>query len=213
MLKNKKLVVFLLLAAQCLAFSACGNAASETESAQTEVVETAAAVETEPELSDDLPARDYAGAEFRMLSYETVNCNGVHVVAEITGEGVNDATYKINRDLEERFGIIMKETLDSGMTNGGVQNTILAGDDAFELIFPYTNGSFAFLQKNCVLEYSMLPYVNLEKPYWVASLNESASIGGKHYYAMGGLDLSHMDYTHMQVDAGCHGSGYGSGYL
>lgn len=197
---KKNCILTILLAAMLLnaiSFTGCAGDTKETET--TAPVDTVVETEGETALSDDLPERDFGGADFRILSYETVNCNGIHVVEESTGEGVNDATFKINNAISERFNIVMSEILDSDLSLSGIQKTILAGDDAIELDLPNTNSAFSFLQKSCVLNYDMLPYVNLDKPYWVSSMNKDVSIGGQYYYAFGGLDLSHLDYTHMMT--------------
>lgn len=197
---KKNCILTVLLAAMLLnaiSFTGCAGDTKETET--TAPVDTVTETKGETALSDDLPERDFGGADFRILSYETVNCNGIHVVEESTGEGVNDATFKINNAINERFNVVMSEILDSDLSLSGIQKTILAGDDAVELDLPNTNSAFSFLQKSCVLNYDLLPYVNLDKPYWVSSMNKDVSIGGQYYYAFGGLDLSHLDYTHMMV--------------
>lgn len=197
---KKNCILTLLLGAlllQLMGLIGCAGDTPETETtASTEAVSETAG---ETVLSDDLPERDFAGAEFRILSYDPAHCNGIHVVKESTGEGVNDAIFKITNAIEERFNVVMTEILDWEMCTSGIQKTILAGDDAVELNLPSTNSSFSFLQKDCVLNYNMLPYVDLDKPYWVSSMNKDVSIGGQYYYAFGGLDLSHLDYTHMMV--------------
>lgn len=194
---TKRLAILLILTAYCFSMASCGEKVTETETTGAENGTDTLLTETETELSDDLPERDFSGAEFRMLSYETVNCNGIHVVEEITGEGVNDASFKIMKGLEERFQVVISETLDSTLCLSGIQNTILAGDDAYELIFPNDNTTFSFIQKGCALNYDMLPYIDLSKIYWSPELNKDVSIGGQFFYVKGGVDLSQLDYTHL----------------
>lgn len=197
----QKWMTLALLLTVLLGTVSCSGGETETQmnTDETPAAETEGTTQTETELSDDLPEKTFDGMDFRMLSYETVNCNGIHVVEEMTGEGVNDATFQMNKALEDRFKVVFSETLDGNLCLTGIQKTILAGDHAYELIFPNTNSTFAFLQKHCVLNYDALPYVNLEKPYWVETINKDVSIGGQFFYAMGGLDLSHLDYTHMMT--------------
>ncbi len=176
---KKNCILTLLLAAmllQPMELTGCSGDTTETEtSASTEAVTETVG---ETALSDDLPERDFAGAEFRILSYDPAHCNGIHVVKESTGEGVNDAIFKITNAIEERFNVVMTEILDWEMCTSGIQKTILAGDDAVELNLPSTNSSFSFLQKDCVLNYNMLSYIDLDKPYWVSSMNKDFPLVG-----------------------------------
>lgn len=150
-------------------------------------------------MRDNLPSMDFGGTKFRILSYETVNCNGIHVVEEQSGEPVNDKTYEVIRNIEERFNVEFTEYLDSALTNTGIRNSILAGDDAYELVLPNDLNSFAFVQNNLALNYSLLPYIDLSQPYWDQSLNNHISINNQYYYALGGIDFSHLDYTHVMI--------------
>lgn len=195
----KKITTILLLAALGLSMVACnGENPSQKESdTEPEVQQTDSETETETELTDNLPEKTFDGAEFRMLSYETVGCNGVHVVEEMTGESVNDASFKIMDGLEDRFQITISETLDNNLCLNGIQKTILAGDNAYELIFPNDNTTFSFIQKGCALNYTELPYIDLSRVYWSPELNKSISIAGQLYYAKAAVDLSALDYTHM----------------
>lgn len=60
-------------------------------------------VTTADPLDDDLPAADYGGYEFRFYTYGS----SVDMYASDgeNGEVVNDAIYKLNRTVEERFNV------------------------------------------------------------------------------------------------------------
>ncbi|NLE13715.1 MAG: hypothetical protein GX628_08585 [Clostridiales bacterium] len=195
----KLLAAILAVLMLTVPLAGCGG---KGDIAETASATTTAPVETEPtvtEMTDNLPEADYDGREFRMISYETVNCNGIHVVAEQTGEIVSDTMYEINRRIEYRFNIVLKEILNADLCLTNMRNSILAGDDACEVNLPNDLSTFAFVQNSLVHNYSDLSYIDLGKPYWDASLNEKISINGQHYYALGGFDLSHFDYTHVLV--------------
>ncbi|MBQ7720793.1 MAG: hypothetical protein IJT56_09440 [Clostridia bacterium] len=181
----------------------CGESAPSAPAAASDAPETVLAAEAETTddglLKDNLPQMDFGGRDFRFVSYETVNCNGIHVANEQNGEIVNDTTYEVNRRVEERFNVNLVEILDGNLSLGGLKNSILAGDDACEVDLPNTQSTFQFVQSNLVYNYDKLTYIDLDQPYWDKSLNEAASINNKLYFAMGGFDLSHLDYTHLLV--------------
>ena len=181
----------------------CGESAPSAPAATSDAPETVLAAEAETTddglLKDNLPQMDFGGRDFRFVSYETVNCNGIHVANEQNGEIVNDTTYEVNRRVEERFNVNLVEILDGNLSLGGLKNSILAGDDACEVDLPNTQSTFQFVQSNLVYNYDKLTYIDLDQPYWDKSLNEAASINNKLYFAMGGFDLSHLDYTHLLV--------------
>ena len=193
-----------LLSALALSVFACGDAPSapaDDTSAQNSPAELDENAETTASdgMPDNLPAMDFGGKEFRFLSYETVNCNGIHVVEEQNGEIVNDTTYEVNRRIEERFNVNLVEILDDPLTLKGLVNSILAGDDVCDVDLPNTQSTFQYVQNNLVYNYDKLTYIDLDQPYWDKSLNDASSINNRHYFAMGGFDLSHLDYTHLLV--------------
>ena len=199
----KKLTAALLLAAVAFSAFACGGGEKPSPAVTADTAQALQAGDgetTEPDsMPDNLPDMDFGGRQFRFLSYETVNCNGIHVVDEQNGEIVNDTTYEINRRIEERFNVDLAEILNGDLSLGGLVNSIMAGDDACEVDLPNTQSTFQFVQKNLVYNYDKLTYVDLDQPYWDKALNTAASINNKLYFAMGGFDLSHLDYTHLLV--------------
>ncbi len=142
---------------------------------------------TGPELSDNLPTLNYDGRNFRIVSYETENCNGIHVVEELNGEIVNDTTYEINRNIESRFNIVLKEQLDGMLCLVNICNTILAGDDICDVNLPNDLSTFPFVQNNLAVNFRDLTYIDLDRPYWDASLNARISINNQFYYALARL--------------------------
>lgn len=198
----KRLFTLFVLAAIIISsVAACSEKTVQNDAAATETTaETSAETTSDGKFHDNLPDKNYDGKEFRILSYETVNCNGVHVVDEQNGEVVNDAQYELISTIEERFGCDIKEALEDGTyvcTN--VKTSITAGENAYELMLPNDLSTFAFVQGGLVTNYSLLPYVDLSQPWWDQTLLKHISINNQFYYALGGIDLSHLDYTHVLV--------------
>jgi len=47
------------------------------------------------------------------------------------------------------------------------------------------------------VNFDKLPYVDLSKPWWPDSINDTLSVGGKLYYAAGSASLACYDYVHV----------------
>ena len=107
----KRFSALLLLCAILLSATACGGTEKETTPsvADTQDDTTSAASadtevqETEPALSDDLPAMDYDGKVYRIASVE--GYTDEFFTEELTGEVENDAVFNRNARLSERFNV------------------------------------------------------------------------------------------------------------
>ena len=127
--------------------------------------------------SDDLGEMDFGGKEFRIRTIENGNVHSYVDVAEPSAEVFDQALYTRNRAVEERFHIKIMETVAEDASSP-VKNLILAGDDAFEMGTLRCTDALTFWEDNLIHDISVLPHLNLDKPYWAKKLNESISIGG-----------------------------------
>ena len=120
---NKAVSLALLLSLLMLPLASCGESAVSGDS-QPAAGQTASdglsqnaapgeAPEEEKELtpaeqrmliSDDLPEQKFDGRAFTVIGSESSGGERNIVSEEMTGEGVNDAIYKRNAAVEERFG-------------------------------------------------------------------------------------------------------------
>lgn len=63
---------------------------------------------------------------------------------EITGDVVSDAVYNRNRKVQERFNVNFSLITASDDLAVDGMNSILAGDDAYDLIDPHAQASFSY---------------------------------------------------------------------
>ena len=181
----------------CMGLLSCGDAADTPATTQADTsADTASVTEevTTSLFSDDLGEMDFGGKEFRIRTIENGNVHSYVDVAEPSAEVFDQALYTRNRAVEERFHIKIMETVaeDSGSL---VKNLILAGDDAFEMGTLRCTDALTFWEDNLIHDISVLPHLNLDKPYWAKKLNESISIGGYQYTAIGDYDINVLDLT------------------
>lgn len=198
-MKLKNITAFLLL---CAALTACGEAAqtqSDTAAVTTapDITETTAA-ETEFLYTDDLGDMTFGGEEFRIRTIENENVHSYVDVAEESGEVYDDSLYKRNRKIEERFDIKIVETIAEDKS-GPVRTIIQAGDDAFDLGVLRCDDAMFFYTDGLTYSISEIPNIDLTKPYWAGKLNESLTIDGKQYVAIGDYDINVLDLTYALV--------------
>jgi len=195
-MKKTNLCAALLL---CAALTACGDAAgkpgndtaADTAAATGADTETTAAVTL---YADDLDEMDFGGAQFRIRTIENVNVHSYVDVQESSADVYDQALFTRNRAVEERFNIVISETIAED--NASLfKNLVLAGDDAFEMGTLRCTDALTFWEDNLIHDISVLPHLNLDKPYWAKKLNESISIGGYQYTAIGDYDINVLDLT------------------
>lgn len=105
-----------------------------------------------------------------------------------TGDRLDDAIYKRNRNMEDRFNCKISVTGQEIIENKDIQTEVMAGDSNFDVWFMYdiwTLGSIEYL-----MPWEELPYVNLDKEWWNPMATRVFELGGKTYAATGNYSLS-----------------------
>jgi hypothetical protein len=195
-----------LLALLCAlpAATSCGSADNGTTVETAPNVDTAAteAVETEEltgraAVRDNLPdTLDLGGKEIRILTRTDDRDTKIEFIAESeTGDVVEDAVYNRNLTVMERLNISMKVIeAGTGATrhNGDVVNklldkSVLAGDDAYDLIGNHMSQITPYILKGMFLDIHNLPYLDWEQPWWNHSYNDLITLNGKQYMCAGEL--------------------------
>ncbi|MBQ7982374.1 MAG: hypothetical protein IJ302_02305 [Clostridia bacterium] len=195
-MKKTNLCAVLLL---CAALTACGDAAGKTgnDTAADTAKATGAVTDTtavETLYADDLGEMDFGGAQFRIRTIENINVHSYVDVQESSADVYDQALFTRNRAVEERFNIVISETIAED--NASLfKNLVLAGDDAFEMGTLRCTDALTFWEDNLIYDISVLPHLDLTKPYWAQKLNESISIGGNQYTVIGDYDINVLDLT------------------
>lgn len=204
----KKLTTLLLLAALLLQTAACGSGGSgdETTSDGSDTSSNDTAADTKPvetKVTDDLPADlDFNGKEFRIIS--SLAAHGkkdtfhASILAESTGDIIDDAMYKRNSAVMERFGItITEEEMPYHEVLPIVRNCISAGDNVYDLVSLVDRDALSMVSDGMLYYMDEIPYLDFNKPYWSQTLNESMSICGRYILAYNDFMLTAYDYTHL----------------
>ena len=202
-----KKTLSLMLAVLLLAASCANQTGPESEenvsdvSAEVTPEETEEAAPEEPAVpAPDLPeGLDFGGAEFTFGVVDNPNAKNAIVMEEMTGEVLNDAQFTAVQEASEALNVQIGEYV---MTSGypaanAIMPLITAGDDVIQVANVFCVDAPTLMGKAYAIDYADVPYIDLTKPYWDAGINESLSLGGVRYAAIGDLSISTHDLTYI----------------
>jgi len=140
-MKHRKSVCIMLLVSLLLGMVGCSTDSAEETAVPAEQIQTSAAEET---VETGYPAPDFSGLDFNgeNLSVITPNWHFYHYYSaeELTGESVNDAAYNriINTETALNVDVTINQDYSDGETHGVVGQSIMAGDDAWHIVFTHS---------------------------------------------------------------------------
>ena len=186
---TKHLTLLLALLMLMGTFASCGESAANTDPTDTSAgtqTETPAAEETEeetePEISDNLPEKDFEGYDYRMFVRDQGG-RGISLIAEeMTGDLLNDIVYNRNMAVADRFNIGISFAYSADEYGMDCTPSILAGDDAYDLLAPHGRFAFDIALQGLSYEWNLLPYVDLNQPWWDEKAIKQLSLNGKIYF-------------------------------
>ena len=133
-----------------------------------------------------------------MLNFEQ-SWNNMLLDAEAeTGELLNDAVYKRNRQVEEMCNIILKEVVMSDVDSAVI--SCVSGDSGdFDVAWGRTQNMMNLAQDGYLLDlYEDIPYIDLSKPWWTKSANDSFSIINRLFVGVNDISLSYLNIAEKQ---------------
>jgi len=158
--------------------------------------------ETQPETRAplDLPNEKYSGYDFRIINVQQSAMTWVYttITAEKdTGVEVEDAVYIRNRIVEDRFDINIKEIIENSVSSvqSKANKSIKAGADDYDLVMLAGAESTALAKNHLLADYSEIPYVDLNRPYWDQATRRDLSVGGRCYLMTGDFSMMHYGMT------------------
>lgn len=184
--------ICLLLLLSMTASVSCGGEKTPADTSSDTVSDTTAP-EVDP-LDDNLPERDYGGYTFTVAT-ETEN-EWLVLQDEETGDVVEDAIYKRNMAVEERFNVQFDTVVDSLSELGKlVQNSIMAGDDDIDLCCTHVVNTGNLAMSDIFLNWYDIPFVDFSKPWWARSTVDDLSVDGVCILAVGDFALTALANT------------------
>jgi len=202
LMKKRFILTFLLIICILSAFSCSRNnqnnqnddGAKNSQDNQNIEETTEAGRESIP---DNVPSGlKFEGKTFTILSREEFMFGYEMGVEEETGDIVNDAIFRRNRSVEERFGITIDVIKIPGIWgqeaafNNTVKNSVKAGDNLYDLIAGYAYFITPLATEGIFLNWAKVPYIDYHAPWWGLDLVNATTIDGKLYFITGDLSLS-----------------------
>ena len=203
-----KTIVLLMLTAAMLAplLAACNSSPDPSGNAQNTSTEAANPVGGETETGDEtsvpqkaplnLPDAKYDGYDFKIINIEQSTMPWIYTTItaeEDTGVEVNDAVYKRNRLVEERFDIQIKEIVENSHATIASKATksIQSGSDDYDLVILNSPEAVGMAKKQSLMDYNEIPYIDLTQPYWDKNIQRDLSVGGRSYLMVGDFSMMH----------------------
>ena len=149
-------------------------------------------VTTAPEeLTDGLPDKNMDGFEFKILHTAQSNLSWANVQLDAEAENgdlVNDAIYKRNTAMEERFKCDLVITEESN-TSSNYANLVMSGDNVYDIIMVYGINAMGLVDSYA--DINSIPYLKLDKPWWTPDATSVFEVGGKQVCAAGAFSISY----------------------
>ncbi len=202
---TNKIRFFCAMLAVTAAMTACGSTiadgTAQTSDTSASVTEIEAVTENVMRSQlEDFTALDFDGAEFRI---STLDRNAYEIYSENeNGEVCNDAVFARNRMAEETLNIrivpILTETeleTDHESQINNITRAVQAGEDYCDIaaLFVYRAGTPII--NGIFQSWKDIPHVDFSKPWWSGE-NETFSVSGKQYIAVGDLAVTTMLMTY-----------------
>ena len=176
-----------------------GNQAAEAPG-----LETDAATDEEPAAElrfPDLPDVNFGGYEFRIINtgndFLPWTLTTLVVEAE-TGIAVNDAIFRRNRRMEERFGFTLVQIIDTPNPAGArdaARTSIMSASDDFDLAMMAPAQALGLAQAGMLEMIDQIPNINLSNPWWCQDMIRDFSIGNRVFFTAGDFTLNHYSST------------------
>ena len=192
--------------------NASENAGTSDSTPAAQSPEAGDAAETEPEPDDpyasrmaeqdNLPERDFGGRDFIVVGSDEEGF-GVYITTEdLNGEGVNDAVFRRNSTVGERYNVnVVYSGIDTyGNLSTNIAKAVKAADnDSFDLLQFHVVSSSGSAMKGYYHNWYDIPNVDFTRNWWSDSNVEDLTIAGKCFMAMGDFALSTVGRSYVML--------------
>ncbi len=148
----------------------------------------------------DLSYLDYIGIEdmdgynFRIYARPGENMIGDQYSEEETGDIINDSVYRRNETVKSLFNINITAIESSDNKAADAINTILAGDDQYDIILPHSRSAFQYAIQDTLVNFNEVKTIDTSKEWWSKDIIDSANINGHLYVLDGDISTHRLEY-------------------
>ncbi len=187
-MKTKKILLILLsLAAVAAILISCKDKSSKKSGIDV--------TNTDISIVDHIEIEDMDGYNFRMLVRPTQDMISDQYVEKETGDIISDAVYRRNETVKALFNIEISSIESSDSKAADALNTILAGDDQFDVIYPHSRTAFSYAIQNALVNLHDVTTIDTSKEWWSQDIIDSASINGNLYVLDGDIQTHRLEYA------------------
>lgn len=191
----KKILVLLLACSMAFSFAGCKDDKHTTDKQQPQSSKNDTQNDDGIDYESGLSTKTYDGYNFRIFVRQAPNVADIYVEEE-SSETVEDAVYNRNKLVEQKYGITISATTSSSSDyETDALNTLLAGDDAYDLILPHSRAAFTYALNGVLMNWYDVPAIDLSKPWWIQDAKDSFTINDKLYVMDGDIVLGSLQYT------------------
>ena len=166
----------------------------------------AAAAKEAVKILPDLPEMDFNGYEFKVLIRIVDNPDWTEwrqrdiYAEEESGDPVNDAVYRRNRAVEEKYNFTVSEIPAINNFDTILPKAVKSGDDTYDIVCPGYKDSLAIhAQSGMFLDFFGIEYIDFSKPWWDQNAPEQLKICGKLYATFSDMLVLHKDATEAMI--------------
>lgn len=192
-MKIKILALYCLLALIVPIVVSCSETTDKKPDAAEQTTPSINETVVDTEIKSLLPADlDYNGEIIKILNcmYFTANDDFMFNAIELSGDIVNDAVYERNLNVQNQlnveFDLINKYLSGGDNTQNFISNSVLAGDNSFDMIFGIQYDCVPLVVNNIFYNLIDAPYLNLEKQWWAYDYIREMSVGNDRLYFLTG---------------------------
>lgn len=150
---------------------------------------------------DSLPKRDFGQYEFTVLYRDTEQVVNDMAYDATSSDVMEVAKYRRALAVEEYFNVKINPIVLIGDVAGDrAMNTLLAGDDIYDVILPHAHFTWGYIFSGLALEWKEnLTYCNLDAPWWDQDARENFELGGNIYTMIGDFSTMTLGQTMSMV--------------
>jgi len=149
---------------------------------------------TEPDYKPELPEVKFEGEQLVIVHRDPLanTYKEYYLMAEeITGDLLNDAVYKRNTTMEEKYGIEIVNVIND-KAHTAVSTAAQSQSDEYDLAFPQMMNIGSLCTSGYLYNLHNLDHVDFSKPYWDSNLDKDTTLYGKLYAMVSDISLMTM---------------------
>jgi len=149
--------------------------------------------EKQTQTDDNLPEKDYGGKVLNALI--RIESEPYFYSENEDADTVNDALYKRDLTVTERFNIDIKYIIQNGSWAeqlnfiSFIRTSITAGDNSFDVAEGYAAYITSLAGEDLFYNWLEMEYINLEQPWWSQQCAEEMTINNKLFFVAGDYSL------------------------